>query len=103
MAIDGEGVEQEVEVHEAPVRPPYLCQLGHGVVVRCGGKAEAAPEVVAGTDVVARENVIAAQPPQQRVLGAPAADSGKAGQGRQGAVVVRVVERLQVDVAGRRP
>lgn len=60
MAIGGEGVEQEVEVHKAPVGPPCLCQFSHGIVARCGDKAEAAPEVVAGTDVVARENVIAA-------------------------------------------
>ena len=59
-------------------------------------------QVVAGTDIVAGQHVIAGQAAQQDVLGAPAADAGQAEEDLTGAVIAGAAERLQVQLPGRR-
>ena len=80
MTGGGQGVEEQVEVHEPTVGPPGPPQLDDGVVAGRRWELEAPSEVVSSPDVVAGQHVIAAKPSKERVLGAPAPDAGEVEQ-----------------------
>src|SRR5689334_23901386 len=87
-AVLGEVGEQEVKVDEAGERLPVAhCGLKAGVVERLVA-VEPAREVVAGADVVPREDVQPPEPAQKRVLGRPAPNSAQTQEGGERVVVV---------------
>ena len=64
-----DAVEQEVEIHETAVWSPAGGNPAHFFIVECPVQAEPSLEVVPGPHVVSRENLKAAQAPQQCVFG----------------------------------
>ena len=93
----GESVEEEVEVDQAAIRPPPLGKGGDLVVAGGSRELEAPAQVVAGADVVAREDLETPEAPQEHVLGAPTADAGQRHQCRGGVLVVGLRQGIEAE------
>jgi hypothetical protein len=71
----GQPIKQEVEIHQAGIRPPWCDCALHTRVVHRPRPPEPPAQPLLSPDIVAWEHMEATQTSQQHVLGCPAADA----------------------------
>lgn len=99
-AADAEAIEKEVEIEQAGVAFPGRHKLARFCVVGARAKTKMLLQIVPAADVITGKNVEAAHAAQERVFGGPSADAANGEQFFESRVVVELVERFEMQVAG---
>jgi hypothetical protein len=70
-----EAIQQHVKIDQASVRAPPGRDTAHAVIIQLLPELQPASQVVARPDIVTWINIESSESPQQRVFGAPTADT----------------------------